>query len=436
MNFNKLNEKKRLVKGQLIVGLDLAKTNHVAVPMLPDGVVFGKPIRFTQTRESFDDLFSRCQEICQKGEATGIMFAMEATGSYWEPLARHFAEKPVNLVFVAGSVVKRTRRMMDLSRSKNDPKDAYIIAQVASEGKMMRINAPTGIWAELRNFGFLRGDLVKDSVAWGNRIRSIQEKFWPERETALKDVLRKTSLFLLKKCPFPDDVLRLGKAGLLELVLEGSNKRKSQRVTDQIWLAAQDSIGVRDGQEAAKWELLQAIDLVDTLKKKITEVDAKLTDLARATGYLESLESIPGLSAVGAALLLAEVGDPSRYRNAKEWVKLAGLNLIENQSGKKKLGEGKSISKVGRPVLRHVLYTLSFPLLRHNPEFRAANLSMRNDGKHPMKGIIAAMCRLLRVSFSLCKTKQLYRSNPDSHAKIKRLQDEIEARKAVKKAAA
>ena len=104
MNFNKLNEKKRLVKGQLIVGLDLAKTNHVAVPMLPDGVVFGKPIRFTQSRASFDDLFSRCQEICQKGEATGIMFAMEATGSYWEPLARHFAEKPVNLVFVAGSV--------------------------------------------------------------------------------------------------------------------------------------------------------------------------------------------------------------------------------------------------------------------------------------------------------------------------------------------
>ena len=71
--------------------------------------------------------------------------------------------------------------------------------------------------------------------------------------------------------------------------------------------------------------------------------------------------SIPGLSAVGAALLLGEVGDPARYKNAKEWVKLAGLNLVENQSGKQKR-EGKRISRIGRPVLPTAQRRLSSPL--------------------------------------------------------------------------
>ena len=429
MNIHKLNQKKQLVKGKVVIGLDLAKTKHVGVSMLPDGVISGKPFVFGQNQESFIDLWARGQELVQKHGATGLVFAMEATGSFWEPLARHFEAKDVDLVFVHGRVVKKCREMMDLSKSKNDPKDAYLIAQLCSEGKFSEIRQPKGVWSNLRNLGLLRADLMRDWVAWGNRIRSIQDKYWPEREQVLKGCLRNTSLYLFERCPFPEDILKLGKIGLLQLVLEGSNKRRGSRVADQLLEAAAKSVGVREGMESARWELQLAAATVKSLSDRLREVDDQLVRLASKTGYLEALVSMPGLSAVGAALLLGEVGDPSRYRNAKEWTKLAGLNLVENQSGKTKR-EGKRISRIGRPVLRHVLYYLCIPVLRHNADFRVSYLELKKRGKPTMKAIVAAMCRLLRVCFALCRSKQSYQLRADSPVKLAQLKEEHALKKA------
>lgn len=429
MNIHKLNQKKALVKGKLIVGVDLAKRNHVAVCMLPDGVVVGKPLNVSHDAASLRELWKTLECIRDGGDLAGIVIAVEATGAYWEAFVRQFSEYSVDLVFTHGRVVKKTREMMDLSKSKNDPKDAYIIAQVTLEGKFSKIRTCNGVWAELRNLGLLRHDIMKSWVAWGNRIRSIQEKFWPERDRALKDCLLKTSLFLLEQCPFPEDIVALGLEGLQELVLKGSNNRKSWSTTRAIYQAAQDSIGVRHGQETARWELEHAIELFRLFDSKLQQIDQRLVTLLKETGYHDCLASIPGLSATGAALILAEIGDPESFTNAKEWVKLAGLNLVENQSGKGKR-EGRRISKVGRPVLRHVLYNLTIPLLRHNTEFRVHFLQLKNRGKHPMKAVVASMHKILRLTFALCRTKESYREPIDSRQTLERLVSEWEGKRA------
>jgi transposase len=188
------------------------------------------------------------------------------------------------------------------------------------------------------------------------------------------------------------------------------------------------------GQDAAKWELMHALELFQLFACKLEEVDEKLTELLQETGYHDSLVSIPGLSAVGAALLLGEVGDPSRYRSSKEWVKLAGLNLIENQSGRLKR-EGKRISRVGRPVLRHILYFLSIPLRTHNPEFRVHYLQLRKRGKPAMKATVASMHKILRLTFSLCKSGQCYQQPSGSAERLEELKEEWAQIKAQKAAA-
>ena len=48
---------------------------------------------------------------------------------------------------------------------------------------------------------------------------------------------------------------------------------------------------------------------------------------------LSRLGDIPGLSAVGAAAILAETGDPRRYDSSSSLVKHAGLSPAENASG-------------------------------------------------------------------------------------------------------
>jgi transposase len=48
---------------------------------------------------------------------------------------------------------------------------------------------------------------------------------------------------------------------------------------------------------------------------------------------LSRLGDIPGLSAVGAAAILAETGDPRRYGSSSSLVKHSGLGPSENASG-------------------------------------------------------------------------------------------------------
>ena len=422
MNFYKLNQKKLLVKNKLVLGLDLAKEKHVASFMLPDGTLIGKPTSLGQDRISYERLWKDATALRDQNQLSGIVLAMEATGSFWEPLAHYFnrVQPSADLVFVSGRVMKRSRELMDLSRSKNDPKDSYMIAQLTLEGKFMMVRIPKGVWAELRGLGNLRADLLKAQVAWGNRIRAVQDKCWPERESVLKNCLNKTSLHLFEHSPFPGDVLRLGQLGLLPLVLEGSNRRLGRKIAQRLVDAAANSVGITEGLEAARAELAEATVQVRTIQEQLARVESRLLQLVKTTGYAEAISSIPGVSELGAALLLGELGDPSEFKSAKEWIKLAGLNLIENQSGKGKR-EGKRISRVGRPLLRTLLYQMAVTTLRHNPILHATYLNLRIAGKATVKALVANMCRLLRIVFALCKSKASFETREGALREVEQL---------------
>jgi transposase len=84
---------------------------------------------------------------------------------------------------------------------------------------------------------------------------------------------------------------------------------------------------------------------------------------------LARLAGIPGLTLTGAAVILAEAGDPRRYETAKSLVKHAGLSPADMSSG---AFEGASrISRRGRPALRAAAWRMTFPLLAHNPVMAA-----------------------------------------------------------------
>ncbi len=433
MNFAKLNQKKQMVKNKLAIGLDLAKSTHLVSFMLPDGMLLGKPFKMGQDRASFDKLWADASAVQQKHGLDGIVMAMEATGSFWEPLAHHFAGYPtVDLVFVSGLVMKRSRQVMDLCSTKNDPKDSYLIAQLAQEGKYLPMRLPRGVWAELRGLGNLRFDLLKARVAFQNRIQAVQDRYWPEREAVLKKCLGKTSLYLYEHCPFPQDILELGVEGVLPLVLTGSNRRRGRKVAEALVEAARDSIGVREGLLSARAELLESVEQCRMLNDQLARIESQLLALVRQTGYAELIASIPGVSELGAACLLGEIGDPAQYRNAKELVKLAGLNLVERQSGGKpgaKRESVKRISRMGRPLLRHLLYQMAVTTLRHNETLMASYLSLRLESKATVKALVANMCRLLRIVLAICKSRSQFRHRDRAADDVVSLKARLAARR-------
>jgi transposase len=84
---------------------------------------------------------------------------------------------------------------------------------------------------------------------------------------------------------------------------------------------------------------------------------------------LSRLGDIPGLTATGAAAILAETGDPRRYDSSSSLVKHAGLSPSGNASG---AFEGQArISRRGRPGLRLTAWRAAWAVILHNPVMAA-----------------------------------------------------------------
>src|SRR6476469_8797376 len=126
-----------------------------------------------------------------------------------------------------------------------------------------------------------------------------------------------------------------------------------------------------------------------------------MVDVLDELGLTAYVTSIPGVSAVGAAAILAETGDPTRFDSPRTLVKHAGLCPRENSSG---TFTGRSqISRRGRPRLRLAAWRAVWGALAHNPVMAARYRYLTTRQDNPLTdgqaraAIAAALLRWLHV---------------------------------------
>ena len=167
---------------------------------------------------------------------------------------------------------------------------------------------------------------------------------------------------------------RIGRAEFTALVRQAvagwGGQRPAGPVCRAVFAALTSTEGVVVSHRRAL--LRRCADELGDLQRTRAELRAVEADTAAVLGELglSRLADIPGLTAVGAAAILAETGDPRRYDGSSSLVKHAGLSPAENASG---AFEGQAhISRRGRPGLRLTVWREAWPLLIHNPALVAA----------------------------------------------------------------
>lgn len=163
--------------------------------------------------------------------------------------------------------------------------------------------------------------------------------------------------------------------------------------------AAHNSVGL-DGGLGTKSELYMLLEEHRLWTSQLEVINKVLEEMIQKVQYVEKLFAIKGVGSVTIAEFIAEVGDIRRFKSPEQIQKYAGLELVENSSGKHK---GKSrISKRGRRKLRKILYQVMVPLLARNQEFRTIYDYYVTRVKNPLKqrqAMIAVSCKLIRVFY-------------------------------------
>jgi transposase len=388
----------------LVVGIDIAKDRQVAVAEGPKGITT-KPLTFNNDQKGFEQFSSWLIKTMSRFGTTAVVIGMEPTGHYWKPLGEWLQGQGYELRFVSTVLTKRAKDMLDGSPLKTDAKDAAVIADLVRQGKSRPQSPHQEIYQELRYLAELRQRLVIERSALLNRLHRLLDLLFPELPK-LFSCLDLTAVFtLLQTAPTPQDVMTLGLDALTNLLQRASRKRLGQDRAQAILDAAFNSIGCRNGQQALQLELTLLLPRIGELTKQRKQVETQMAEALQKIDYAKGLLSIPSIGIVTAAIVLGELGDLRLYSNARQVLKMAGLNLFERSSGHHQ-GQ-RHITKRGRTQLRQVLYMATIRLVAPGQPLHELKQKMTPSKPGP-KIIVAGMRRLLRTMFAITRDQHAF----------------------------
>ena len=255
----------------------------------------------------------------------------------------------------------------------------------------------------IRDLVYSRDGIMKQHNISANRIQRWLAIHFPEYLGLYTRFDAISGLTVLEKAPLPKDVIALGVNGIRKIWHD--KKMRGRGVTEDraktLVEAAHNSVGL-DGGIGTKSELYMLLEEHRLWTSQLEAVNKVLEEMILKVPHVEKLLAIKGVGSITIAGFIAEVGDIRRFDSPKQIQKYAGLELVENSSGKHK---GRTrISKRGRRKLGKFLYQVMVPLLARNKEFRGIYDYYVTRVKNPLKrrqAMVAVSCKLIRVFYAV-----------------------------------
>ena len=167
--------------------------------------------------------------------------------------------------------------------------------------------------------------------------------------------------------------------------------------------AAKRSVG--SAMPAKSLELKHTLKLIEELSSEIDEIEAEIKVIMDKMN--PPILTIPGINYRMGAVILAEIGDFSRFDSPDKILAYAGLSPSVYQSGK--LTSGYShMEKRGSRYLRYALFNAAKFVCRWDPAFAAYLVKKRAEGKHYNVAISHAAKKLVRLIFAMQKSGRAY----------------------------
>ena len=331
-----------------IVGIDIGKNHHEASIVSPEGKQIGRSLRFATTHKGADSLMSF---IFKNIGNSPCVFGMEATGHYWYPIYSFLKAKGYT-IYVINPIQSDSLRKMYIRQTKNDSIDSFLIAEVIRFGQ----------------FGT-------------------------------------TSMGILEKYLTPENIENAPIDELFEIIKDKSHNRLTKAKAISIKEAAADTFGIKIAQDAFSFQLKQLIDRMNFLDKQIEALDIEIMK------YYEQfdcyLHTIPGIGIIGAATILAEIGDISRFKNSSALVAFAGIDPTVRQSGEFN-STHNHMSKRGSPYLRHAIFLAATTCSFHNSPLNAYYKKKRDQGKHHLTATGAVARKLTTIIYAVLRDSKPY----------------------------
>jgi len=409
--FRQLKKEIRGSKEHLIVGIDVAKDKHNAFFGTATGKTLFKRLVFENTSEGFKRLLIQTDATKIQHNLTKTVFGLEPTANYHKPLGEFLIKGSHMVVLVSGVAVKRNRELLDGRWDKHDTKDSANVADLISQGKCLFYEYPSMALRELRSLLSLKRRLKKQEHGLKVRIRNhLLAIYFPELDRYYRQS-DSQGLAIVRWCLDPSVIAGLKYDEFVRLVAPRTRTIGQRDRLKAIWKKASGSIGC-DAGESLKFEAKAMVEALENIRETIRATDAKIEDICLQFPEYRYLLTIPGFGPDVSSKVFGAIGNPFRFNSGKQVLKMAGMDLSANRSGKNSDSAIPVISKKGKADLRYALYQAALIASTRNKHF-IAYYTNKLRGREKEKGIKTKMrvklaAKMLIIAWTLMKKKEVF----------------------------
>ncbi len=379
------------------VGIDVAKDKHDCFILNSEGVVLADVFTIANNREGFELLLQKIRSCTHP--ADNIKVGLEATGHYSYNLLGFLLDCGLPTFVINPLHTNLYRKSLSLRQTKTDRIDARTIASMLMSDVNLKSYTDIAYHnEELKSLTRYRFDKVQDRAKLRQSVSRLVNILFPELESLVPTLHMASVYALLSEFPGAKQIAASHLTHLKSILYEASKGHYDRDKALVIREAARQSIGCC--MPAKSLELQHTIRLISELDKEIAEVERAIQSILDEMA--PPILTIPGISYRMGAMILAEIGDFSRFDSPDKLLAYAGLSPSTYQSGKlNATGAYSHMEKRGSRYLRYALFNAAKYVCHWDPTFAAYLAKKRAEGKHYNVALSHAAKKLVRLIFAL-----------------------------------
>ena len=386
----------------IYAGIDVAKDKHDCFITNSDGKVLFQAFTIPNNRDGFDELYQKITAVTD--DLNKVKVGLEATGHYSYNILGYLLDKGLATFVFNPLHTNLYRKSLSLRKTKTDKVDAHTIATMLMSDVNLKSYSDTSYHnVELKSLTRYRFDKVKERAKLKSSVSRLVCILFPELEKLVPTLHMASVYALLSEFPGASFVAFSHLTRLANLLSESSKGRYGKDTAIMFREAAKASIGSH--MPAKSLELKHTIKLIRELDAEIEEIETEIKTIMDEIN--SPILTIPGISYRMGAMILAEIGDFSRFDSPDRILAYAGMSPSTYQSGQLDNCYAH-MEKRGSRYLRYALYNATKYVCHWDKSFAAYLAKKRAEGKHYNVALSHASKKLVRLIFAMEKSGQAY----------------------------
>ena len=392
------------------VGIDVSKGKSTVAILSIEGEVIEMPFDINHDVEDLEKLDTKLQEFSKED----LKIVLEQTVTYHLPILTYLLDK--GYCVIAENALK-IKKYLDrsLRKAKTDKKDSLKLAEYACDNwyKLKANFIEEEKYKELkflsRQYFSLNSIKVQQKVDFSD----LTDMLFPGYYQLLEECNFIVGLKIFEKFSDPEIIKKKKLKTFLndveKIAQKIGQKRAGRNLAIKVYELAKKSVPSCPSNSSTQLILNKRVVALINLIETTNEIIAKMNEIAKSMDEYKEVRNMKGVGDRLAPLLIAEIGDIRRFKNAGSLIAYAGIDSPPYQSGKYE-ATNRHISKRGNKYLRKTGFEVMQSIksfCRVDCEVYDYIVKKEAEGKCKKSAKIAGLNKFLRQYYGILKKKYI-----------------------------